>query len=545
MQGLTALFNQRLAYIKQRSPWYVPPDSKLLDTLTAKQTLTANELGGRLNLIQTNVNTNNNVGFTPVGPLKGAPEDNLCFTFGQGQLGWYFMYGNLGGRLPEELNTAFTFMLFRIDVAPPPVVSQTNLTPAAATLYGVVAGCGQRGGPWFTMPTTIVEGVYTCSGDVVDFKASPTPSDAMQSCSFSSRSIGTSQGSSFHISLVWLNPITKQPIRIEGTLTPTRKASYNGPSGCLACTYGIGSPYWSYTRMDVTAAVGDPVLYEKGQLKGIGWFDHQWFNSGLIYDHSTVQMTIDVYQASNPPPPTRWVWLTLQLDTGVSYMFVVFLNAPPLINDSLETSVANRYDPNGTVTYDLSGVTLIVRDLRKIGDVYFPTKYFIALASGPEAGQAYILRTDFGDGTIYLPKGTLNLESPGSVWDANEQTQLGLGFLEANQFQSDQALIEVPAIRGGLTPAQAAPFLVTKRTGKGAWVPIVLLVALIVGIILVVIVVPIIIAVSVRHKHKVTTSVTTMTPSQTTVTTSKTSVTVPQMSVTAPQITVTTSKTTV
>lgn len=63
-------------------------------------------------------------------------------------VGWYLMYGNStkedqsGKSSHRNINVGFTFIVFRIELAPPEVVKAYKLNPSEAVIYSVVAGCG-------------------------------------------------------------------------------------------------------------------------------------------------------------------------------------------------------------------------------------------------------------------------------------------------------------------------------------------------------------------------------------------------------------------
>jgi hypothetical protein len=462
----TQLFNQRLSYIKKKSPWFTPPSSKLLNILYSDKTLTPLELGSRTFLINDNINTNSNVGFKPIVPLTGTPESNSEFTFGEGQLGWYFMYGN-------QEDTAFTFMLFRVDVAPPVIVDKSILTPPEAELYSIVAGCGSSNGTWYTLPQTIVEGKYSYNNETgaISFQAINDDQSKLINCSFSSE--GFNKG--YNIDMKWNDQNKNNEIIINAKLIPTIPATYNAKDGCLGCIEGLGSPYWSYTRMESLASVGDTTI--QGFKTGVGWFDHQWLESGILAN-PFLQLILNRVQSKTYTTSTRWVWLNLQLSNGINYMLTQFVKQPLKLNDLIDFPIANKYYPNGNVEYDLKNITAKILDVKTIKGTVFPSKYLITIGK-----EKYILKSDFGDGTVTMPSGTLNLEVAGSVFDIEEKQRLGNGFLEANQFQTDKEIITTVSKSGGISEDDANLFLDNKRPALVGAIPIVLLILVIIIVI--------------------------------------------------------------
>jgi hypothetical protein len=472
----TKLFNERLKYIKKKSPWYTPANSKLLNILSSDKPLTALELGSRSFLISNNVNTNSNVGYKPVKPLKGDPVSHSEFTFGYGQLGWYFMYGNQG-------DTAFTFMLFRVDIAPP-VVNKSELKPSEVALYGIVAGCGKVNGPWFTLQQTIVEGNYSYNSETGEilFNAITDSTNHLNNCSFTSE--GFNKG--YNISMEWGNnkfnllnlSDSVNNIIINAKLIPQIQATYNSPDGCVGCISGLGSPYWSYTRMKTIASVGD--LTMRGFKEGTGWFDHQWIESGLV-NNVFLQLILNRFQSQNYNSATRWIWLNMQLDNGTNYMLVQFLTKPPNINDMIEFTIANKYDNNGVV-YSLPNITAKVIEIKIINNIKFPSKYLITFPTN----EKFILKSNFGSGIVIMPSGALNMEVPGTLFDITETRQLGNCFLEANQFQTDEELNAVVAKSSGISNSDALLFLNNKRSKLVGAISLILLFVFIIILILLV-----------------------------------------------------------
>jgi len=509
MTDYTSLFRKRLEYTREHSPWYSPPSQKLLDTLTPADdaSLTPSQVGSRALLMGNHVATNNNVGYTELEKLGGAAKDHTCFQFGQGQQGWYFLYGNVG-------TAGFTFMLHRIDVAPGAVLAAQSATAASSALYGIVAGCGARDGPWYTLPHTVVPGTYTCdaSTGALDFRATTAATgDALQSCSFTSA--GAAAG--FVLSLSWLDPATAQAVSVDMTLVPAASVEadgdYNGEGGCYpVCLYGLGSLYWSYTRPAVTATVRTPASPSAAvDAVGTGWFDSQWFNNGLLYGSWFYQVLTGVSQSLSSTEPTRWTWLTLQLDDGYNYMLATFVPGQLQTGETTHVNVANRYNPDGTVDLGVKGIDTTVTATTVIDGVTYPTRYTVSFVGDDEApstsahrnvhtGSSYTLAAGFGDGIVILPNGTANWESPGFVLDEAGTASKGTGFLEANQFQVTSDLVRQAAAAAGLTEAEGELF-VDNRRGSGFWIwP---LVAVFVALVLVTLPVVLLVRAARRDRH--------------------------------------------
>jgi hypothetical protein len=298
-----------------------------------------------------------NFGYKPVQPLTSSNPMVLgqtCFQFGVGRLGWYFAKAS-------HKTWAFSWILFRTEIAPPAVVAQSGIPPQHAVLYSLTGGAGLfKRGAWHSVPRNVFQAqLFVCEdrsmpdhgGNFsVRFESASNEHDvhctidmnAFQSVNLSAcfpiaylEDAEKSKKLLFHS-----RPDTDgRRVYFQSSLGTSNGTSpvYNGPYGCLPCGKdGSGSSYWSMTDMtgigeyfELGASqvvpqqpAGKKDLGEKLLMKH-GWFDHQWVNTALT-----------------PLPSgavTRWLWLPIQLD-GNRRQYMISVIFPP--NDtSLENGV--------------------------------------------------------------------------------------------------------------------------------------------------------------------------------------------------------------
>lgn len=111
-------------------------------------------------------------------------------------------------------------------------------------------------------------------------------------------------------------------------LTPSQPYVLNGRHGIIRQGSGGPSAYYSNPRLTATGAL--QVAGQTIDVKGQGWFDHQWGNFGS----STGAL--------------RWNWFACQFDNGSDMMLYQFLNAKDRPSGITAATLVGR---NGTVTH--------------------------------------------------------------------------------------------------------------------------------------------------------------------------------------------------
>lgn len=441
---LKNLFLEQLDYISENDTILQPANQDQLKILkdATKKVTTFTQLGALLMVPK----TNSNAGFKPIEPFD---KDALYYTqlqYDRGGLDWYFMYGNCQ-------NFAFTFIIFVIPVCNPIIAKKYNMTGNQVTLYNLSGGFGQKGGPWTTIPymfcqanyQVISQATFNWTG-IFDSKTSP-----IKSASLISNAVGE-----FEIDIEWTpynsNDMTDL-VGIKATLYSPNGPFLNGPKGCLPCIAGLGTSYYSYVFMNIPTSSVGLLRTPMTANSGIGWFDHQWLQGGMVHDDPTIAATLNLKNYFKTPVPTRWFWLTIQdVKNNVQYMISVILS------DILTSGTNMVFNTNNTVKYNsidgpkyLSSDTTTVKVLETttINGVVFPIKHQITINEG-DYQTIYILQANFGNSIVYLPSGVMNWEGSGILYGQDGKTILGNAFLEANQLEDENTLLQTVCSTAGI-----------------------------------------------------------------------------------------------
>jgi len=402
---------------------------------------------------------NKNMGYTPIQPLTEAPELSTCIPFGQGTIGWYFMYGQMEGQ--NNFHAAFTVILFRIELAAPEVVADMQIAPRKSVLWSLAGGVGfhrprshkehktrtktpdekqpELEEEWYALPYSNTRGEYECTGEHT-FRVELNAKDAPHLKEFT---LISPKAGDFRINLKYTTH-KGRTVALKARLNNQRPATYNAPDGCVpVCYAGVGTLYWSYTRMLTEARIKFPPFEAPKQFsQGLGWFDHQWMASGFM-NNTLTRLTRKVQGLVTRPRLPRWIWLNLQFyEPKTQWMIVKHLNGPLAEDQVLTADMVNLYDEKGAhYETDLTVHIKVVQVHAVISEtsgrsMFYPVKYAITIPDDTEdGGTTYIMKADFGNSVIYLPNGNMNWEGSGSLWNADETKRLGNCFLEANQFQ--------------------------------------------------------------------------------------------------------------
>ena len=424
-----------------------------------------------LNTLQTNIPTttsltaaavltpNGTCGLNPIKALSSSnPLDYSAFQFGQGNLGWSFLYGNMG-------SVGFTLMFFRVELSTPHILKEMDISPEQGVIYSICAGFGERGGKWTTMPPTNVQGIYASEDQGFDFQAVSNPDNPwLKLFTFSQKQGLTS------VNIQWNSKNTDGTEVLVGynaILTPLKPAVYQGPKGCMPCIGGQGTLYWSFPSMHAQGSVG--LISSPTVSSGTGWYDHQWLATGGMLSNRILQLLSVISSTISTPKVIRWLWLTLQLPNDVQYMISIILNDLPQQGKTYNTTAVTKIDGT-SVSYKVSG-TAKIESMAQIGAQSYPNKYTIILE-----GQTYTLQTAFGNSGVYLPSGVLNWEGPGDVLDSSGNV-IGSGFLEANQLDTAQNLQKTQGQRAGISPSELST-LTQKRTNPLSGILALIIIAL-------------------------------------------------------------------
>lgn len=468
-----------LQYILNNSELNENEKSKLRLLIKATdQCVNIPELGAVMSLPTPNAN----FGFFPIEPLTNPdPKAATCMKFGGAPLAWYFLYGQYSH---VKYSVCYTLMIFKMELACPDVVSKSEFLASDAAVWSLSGGVGIRDRQhssdektnWYSIPFNICRGKYKC-GKNNTFSLSFNTDDVnyLQIFEFKSTQSKRQRRRSpqdevtaprnFSVNLKFktypdANFNNKcHPIKIRSSFNSEIEPSFNGPNGCVPCIGGVGSNYWSYTRMSTSLSLKIPEL-QADFKNGLGWFDHQWMQGDYIPNGF-----VRFLNKLKKPKTIRWIWLNLQFfESQTQWMISEMVDGPLTVGTVIDQpGVVNLYDGKGAhyalsekdikCSVEVMEVSSTTSFINK-RSMYFPCKYRIGLSTkSDEKMTYYIMRRDFGSGGVYLPSGNLNIECSGSLWNASETLRVGNCFFESNQFQSLDELIETPMEIAGYTSA--------------------------------------------------------------------------------------------
>jgi hypothetical protein len=425
LDKLKSLYIEQLDYIVTNDTILQPANKNQInsakDAVSKASTLT--QLGAAIMVPKSYGNT----GFNPIEPFDKDVLYYTPFQTDKAPLDWYFMYGNCG-------SFAFTFIIFALPVCNPIIANKHNYSGNQVCIYNVSGGYGALGGPWITIPYSFCQANYNVlSQTTLTWSGIFDVSNPIINANFTI----TGQGQ-FLCDVSWKTD--NDIVGFTASLLSAEGPFLNGPNACFPCIYGIGSSYYSYTNMNVIATAGGKLNKTTGS--GVGWLDHQWLQQGQIQSITTAAL-INITNYFSTPTVLRWFWLTIQDSVNsVQYMVSVFPKDVLDINKPLEitTKTTIKYNKYTGPKYLNDTTTVKVLSMTTINGIVFPTKHLVTIKEGDYTVQ-YILEASFGNSIVHLPSGILNWEGAGTLYDGSGKTILGNCFLEANQMEKEEDIL--------------------------------------------------------------------------------------------------------
>lgn len=398
------------------------------------------------------------------------PTSLTCMQFGKGPLEWYSFWAQT---IDAEHNRQLSFVLVvnKLELAPPSVLERLGLTASDETcLWSISGGVGVvegKAAAWWPIPYHLARATFHCRGETgFQFQTLAHDSRFVQRCVLRSDAEGQ-----FKLDLVYLpypsSPRAQsEPLTLHAQFHASQPAAYNGDGGCAPlCRDGVGIHSWSYPSLavKVTATIPKVAGGTRHQYSGSSWFEHSMF-SGNFITKGWVRWLGKLIASPDKTP--RWIGLALQLDEPRGqWYYQRYLDAPPAKGAVLDKyDMLNQYNVNGSRKSFKQGemnVTLQVLEVSEVKSfitetsVTVPTKYKLGLAvEDQEEPNYYILVADYGASERYSPNASLNVGSVGTVWNVQENRQLGACLLEFHQPQSDRERAEALRIVSGV-PTEA------------------------------------------------------------------------------------------
>ena len=363
---------------------------------------------------------NTDMGNLSVVPLEsGDPTNYTTFQFGQGGLGWYFIFGTFLNPTPSN----YFIYIARIETIPEEMRRQENIPLGSGTLYNICGGVGM-GGNWIKSPYMVCRGSYSVFTETnFSFVATDLPSN--WSCALNSTGMGV-----FDLNFQW--DLNGQSVGImSANLFSQRPAFYEGIDGCLPCIGGAGSLYLSYTNLSTECVINNGSGNTVKLTGGIGWMDREWVNVNVDSKYIQILSNITATWSGITKGLGKYLWIPIYLENDLQYVISGFPPEGVLKNgDKIDKATVNKFNGNGP-SYDIQGCTLTVDTVKMVGGVFFPVIYRVNLE-----GTEYILdSTPFGDTYTIDVTGNMHWTGSAVVYDASRTKVMGVGFLEANQLQ--------------------------------------------------------------------------------------------------------------
>jgi hypothetical protein len=416
---LQALMPRRFEYIRNNSTFLEPYDDSKMDMLADRIT----KVSGEQMLLMMVSTPNAGLGYYRVEPLKDTAA-LTSFQFEQGLIGWFWIYGTF--LEPDGSTASYMYYIIRMDAFPPALRKELHLPMGSTTYYSISMGVG-RNGRWTYSPYKICRGEYTIHPDQsFSFKGLDLP--AGWDFQLSAPSKGH-----FDLKAYWKDDSLKQQGFTMG-LQSLRPAFFNGVDGCLPCTGGSGTNYFSYTELETggTMTLDDSVA---SYAQGTGWIDRQWANGQISTPYlSLLSNTVGMFREKTSGLG-KYIWLNLHLGKDLQYMvWGIFPLDKEFTKGTKFNATQNRYGAD-KLEYRQEGEVEVL-ETNVVAGIEFPIKYKIQTADG-----SFILdATDFSQCVSLDISNNIHWDGSAIVYDSLGNVK-GTGFLEANQFSDPNTYV--------------------------------------------------------------------------------------------------------
>jgi hypothetical protein len=371
-------------------------------------------------------------GYDGIAPLgtNGSVKYPVCMQFTQSPAGWLGLYGT-------TKTTRYAFGVMRFSISPDPHAH------TAEKVFFNVTGAFDDGSGWHPIPQNVGPATYSCE------------ENGVTTFTYSQQEDGVIAEFRIDENKNMSGTVSYEAKSYTFNNTPNEAPKYEGKNGgCVpVCFGGIGTSYWSYTNMEAS------MINKRGQLEtGIGWFDHQWINTGvpvkLLYRWAFLNLT----PTPDFPSPLQWLWLATQITDeanprfGYQYTGAIDINKdcencsdkdpviPLQVGDKFQTTMNRFHKDELTYNVDVKATILETITLTKDGLTQtFPTKYLLAFDEPDLEPQGFKMilsaepssnRRGSIDHRVPLVTGLINWEGPGLLYDTDNKP-IGQGFLEA------------------------------------------------------------------------------------------------------------------
>lgn len=366
---------------------------------------------------------NSEVGYYPILPLKGNPDDYMFYQFGQGMIGWYWVYGTYLDPVSKAAASYFVYIT-RVDMMSPALRDELKLPLGSTTYYTINANASVGGKLNFSKKITL-PGTYTVKNKqfTLDLKSNDITLTMTGDASFCN----------LECSFVNENDTNSKTTSFSAQMNTTRPGFWNGPKGCAPCSGGSGTLYFSKTNYDVSASININNSSYKF-TKGSGWIDRQWQNTRS--SNPVLNMLSNIVSTFNPKSlsflDSIYFWIPINLGPNKQYM-TAFFSKDKLTRGSVLQGFVLKYDENNNTTFNKDNAyasKVVILDGVDLMDTFWPTKFHINIDNG------YIVDSS-PFGLALGPEnqfGTYHINGSAVVYDQNMKV-IGTGFVEGNKIQ--------------------------------------------------------------------------------------------------------------
>lgn len=462
--------DKRLDFIKKNSKNYMYYNEKIFDFITPalKNAKTIDQYINTLFTVP-----NSEIGYYPILPLKGKPDDYMGYQFEQGMIGWHWIYATFYDPVSKAAATYFV-TIGRFDLFPPKLREELSL-PVGATTYYTVNAAASVGGKWNYSEKTTLPGVYTKNGSTFSMDLSS-----------SNVSVNLTGDASFcNVSCSFVNAnqsAESKTTSFSAKMNSTRPGFWNGPKGCAPCIGGSGSLYFSKTNYDVTANIDiNNVSYKLSN--GVGWMDRQWQNRRITKPFLNVFANILSTFSTQASSFTDYTYIWTPINIGPNKQYAPFtLTKEKLYRGKvLKGHVIKYSEDNSDLTSTMSNTSFTILDGVNYLNTFWPTKIFVDLDDGYIVDQSpfgLAISPETNNGTFHQNGSTI-------VYDKN-MNYVGTGFLEGNDLQDQDIRIINYLKTINLPSDQKSVDLLKKSTlsSKQTWPSFLIIIILIVLLIM-------------------------------------------------------------
>lgn len=440
VESMKNVLEEKIKYIKENSGVLMPYNKNAMNVIEegAKNADTYNKINALHVLLP-----NHDLGTYPMIPLKN-PEDSTIFQFEQGNMGWYWGYATYP-------SASIMFYVMRADIANKDIRDKLKLKIGEGTVYYVSAGVGIDG-EWHYTDYEVMQGMYIASTPSTFAFGGKTDN---LDCHFMSSKLGQ-----FQLTINWVDKDGNK-FGFDTEFFSQISPYFNMPNGCAPCLLGLGTMYWSYTQLYFrnTTITFKGVDKNPGEV-GVGWMDRQW--GGDPGKSRIVNMMNSINRTKqNVGGLGRYVWINLHLPGNIQYMAWSFVDPDLVIKEGVtyKKSYANLYSTHLREPKWLTDAKITIKKTWTQPDTntVYPIVYEVIVSDADGNKHTYIVDSQKYGKTVTIDPSS-NYHWAGSATVSENGKEVGTGFMEANQFDTEKQYYQNVLKAAGIDPENVVYF---------------------------------------------------------------------------------------